>query len=88
MGWTDENWSRFVRVLNGTPPNEDAANELKVGGYVIGLAYGDLAWNENGWYDGWISLAKLSKDKNAITDIYGEIISDVAPLKGGFKDNL
>jgi len=42
MGSPEEGWTRFTKVLNGTPPNVDAVNELKVGDYVISLAYGDL----------------------------------------------
>lgn len=76
-------WDGFSEVLNGSAPNIDALMDLDVGDYVMGVAYGTLP-NKNGWYKGWISIAKLSKNLELVTDIYGDIY-DVKPFLGGFR---
>jgi len=79
-----DSWRAFSRILNGSPPNIDALRDLKIGDYVIGVAYGTIPWDKNGWYKGWITIAKLSNDREYVTDIYGDIYN-VKPFLGGFR---
>ena len=76
-------WETFSEILNGSSPNIDALRDLRIGDYVIGVAYGTLP-DKNGWYKGWITIAKLSNDREYVTDIYGDIYN-VKPFLEGFR---
>ena len=77
--WGSSGWQTDRNVLDGTAPNEDAMNEIRVGDYVLATSLGVPGGS-------WITLATMkSSTARVVTDIYGDpgYVWDI-PLSGAY----